>query len=407
MEIKIDPRQERGQQIAKVARIVPQKDGSWSVPSMSGSGRYSVQLGTKPTCNCPDHETRGCKCKHIFAVEFVIEKEENWDGSTTVTEKVTITAEKRTTYTQDWPAYNAAQVGEKKQFQSLLADACRTINETPTGKGRPRLPLADAVFSCVFKIYSTVSGRRFMCDLADAHERGHISKLPHYNSVFNYLENPELFPILRQLIQLTSLPLKSIETDFAVDSTGFASSRFIRWYDHKYGTVHQEHDWVKAHIMCGVKTNVITAVEIHHRDDADSPLLPALVDATAQNFTIKELSADKGYSSIENTDHVAVYGAVPFISFKDNSTGTSAPKDSMWRKMFHLFQYQRDTYLAHYHKRSNVESTVMMVKTKFRDDVRSKTDVAMKNEVLCKILAHNICCLISAIHELGIEATFN
>ena len=52
----------------------------------------------------------------------------------------------------------------------------------------------------------------------------------------------------------------------------------------------------------------------------------------------------------------------------------------------------------------NVESTVMMVKTKFGDSVRSKTEVAAKNEVLSKMLCHNICCLISAMYELGIEA---
>jgi hypothetical protein len=48
----------------------------------------------------------------------------------------------------------------------------------------------------------------------------------------------------------------------------------------------------------------------------------------------------------------------------------------------------------------------MMVKSKFGDAVRSKTDVAARNEVLAKVLCHNICCLISAFHELGIEATF-
>ena len=28
------------------------------------------------------------------------------------------------------------------------------------------------------------------------------------------------------------------------------------------------------------------------------------------------------------------------------------------------------------------------------------------NEALCKVLCHNICCLVQAIHELGIEPTF-
>ena len=38
--------------------------------------------------------------------------------------------------------------------------------------------------------------------------------------------------------------------------------------------------------------------------------------------------------------------------------------------------------------------------------VRSKTDAAMVNEVLCKLLAHNLCVLIQAEHELGIGPVF-
>jgi hypothetical protein len=53
-----------------------------------------------------------------------------------------------------------------------------------------------------------------------------------------------------------------------------------------------------------------------------------------------------------------------------------------------------------------VESTVSMIKAKFRYHVRSKTDVAMKNEVLWKVLCHNICCLISAIYELKLTPSF-
>ena len=47
-----------------------------------------------------------------------------------------------------------------------------------------------------------------------------------------------------------------------------------------------------------------------------------------------------------------------------------------------------------------------MLKAKFRDHVRSSTDTAMKNEVLCKFLCHNICCVIQSQLELGIEAKF-
>lgn len=47
------------------------------------------------------------------------------------------------------------------------------------------------------------------------------------------------------------------------------------------------------------------------------------------------------------------------------------------------------------------------IKRKFGDSVRSKSDVAMKNEVLCKVLAHNICVCIAEWYTLGIEPIFS
>lgn len=47
-----------------------------------------------------------------------------------------------------------------------------------------------------------------------------------------------------------------------------------------------------------------------------------------------------------------------------------------------------------------------MIKAKFGDGLRSKTQTAQVNEALCKVLCHNICCLIQSVFELGIEPTF-
>lgn len=243
-----------------------------------------------------------------------------------------------------------------------------------------------------------------MCDLDDAREEGYIQKTPHFNSIFNALENPELTPILTKLVALSATPLKEIETVFAPDSTGFTSCRFHRWFDHKYGKFQQEHDWVKAHLICGVKTNVVTAVEIHGRNTHDAQIMPGLLKTTAENFTIKEVPADKGYLAQYNFEAVASVGAEPYIAFKSNTTAAGG---GLFAKAFHYFSLNREEFLTHYHKRSNVESTMNMIKAKFGDHIRSKTEVAMKNEVLCKILCHNICCLISAIYELNLKPVFD
>jgi hypothetical protein len=70
----------------------------------------------------------------------------------------------------------------------------------------------------------------------------------------------------------------------------------------KDGVERQEHAWVKVHLMCGVKTNVVTAIEIHERNAADTKQLPALVAATAHHFAMAEMSADKGYASAVNVE---------------------------------------------------------------------------------------------------------
>jgi hypothetical protein len=59
-----------------------------------------------------------------------------------------------------------------------------------------------------------------------------------------------------------------------------------------------------------------------------------------------------------------------------------------------------------YHRRSNVESVFSAIKRVFGDFVRSKADVAMRNEVLAKIVCHNIVCLVHSMYELGIDVNF-
>jgi hypothetical protein len=58
------------------------------------------------------------------------------------------------------------------------------------------------------------------------------------------------------------------------------------------------------------------------------------------------------------------------------------------------------------HKRSNVETTFHMIKSKFGDSLRSKTKTAQINEALCKVLCHNPCCLIQSMFELNIKPEF-
>jgi hypothetical protein len=352
-ERQISDREIKALQIAAKTQL-KRKGKVWLVPSQAGHGEYEVRPDPQtPRCTCPDYEFRNARCKHIVAVEYVLMREQTADGRTIVTETVKVT---RKTYTQNWPAYNAAQTHEKSELQAMLYELCKNLPEPVErkGKGRPPLSLSDIIFSSVTKIYSTISGRRFATDLREAKARGYLMHLPHYNSVFKYLESEALTPYLYELITLSAAPLKSIESDFAVDSSGFSTGQFMRWLDVKYGSKEDRRMWLKLHLMCGVKTNIVTSVTVSDGYANDYPYFKGLVDRTADaGFTMKEVSADKGYLGASNMLATLQRGAVPYIPFKSNSmphSNTYGPKSELWTRMYHFYALHRAEFLQHYHK---------------------------------------------------------
>ena len=140
----MEAREQRGLQLAKSTNISRKKSGVWSVPSPSGGSRYSVELdGNTPHCTCPDHEFRGEKCKHIYAVEYTIKRKTAPDGTTTVTETVKVT------YGQNWSAYNAAKSEEKTKFAELLADLCSSIPQPKQTRPSPAPSVRYGVRQCL------------------------------------------------------------------------------------------------------------------------------------------------------------------------------------------------------------------------------------------------------------------
>jgi len=391
-------REERGRQIAERGGI--RKVGAkYVVPSQTPGGEsptYVVDI-VEETCTCPDFETRRLRCKHQEAVWFWIA----WEGAQ-VNDPVTEPAPRKT-YSQNWSAYNYAQTTEKEQVELLLKSLCEGIEEPPRkpGPGRPPLPLRDKVFASVMKVYTGMSGRRASTDIRNCAQKGHVKKAPHYNSIFRTLEDEATTDLLVRLVEESAAPLAEIENaagQFAQDSTGFSTVTYDRWFDQKHGKLKAKHNWVKLHVMVGTATNVVTGVKVSN--EGDSPLLPGLLEQTARNFDVKEVSADKAYLSKKNLEAIEAVGATPFIPFKSNSVPMS--NSPHWRKMWAHFSLRSEDFLNHYHRRSNVETTMWMLKSKFGAAVRSKSQTAQVNEVLCKVICHNLACIVHAIAEFGI-----
>ena len=402
----MNAREERGLVIAATCRLNRNADGTWRVPSQSSTETvyYTVNLESK-ACTCPDCKESGMVCKHYYAASIVHRRDVLPDGTVIEQSQFAFT-EKRVTYKQDWPAYNIAQATEKRRVQVLLHDLCRNLpeRERPSSKRGPKPHVTrDAVFAMAYKVYCGFSARRFSSDLLEAHEKGYTTRPIPGMKVTAFFEDDFYTPILKELIGYSARPLRAIESTFAIDSSGFGTSRFEKWYDQKYGVTRQKCMWIKTHIACGTRTNVVTAVRILDKDAGDSPQFIPLVKETQRGFEIDEVCADKAYASLENFEAVASIGGQAFISFKANATGKAG---GAFEKAFHYFKLNEEEYMKRYHMRSNVETTFSAIKRKFGDSVMSKTDAAMVNEVLCKILCHNLTCLIQEQETLGISPVF-
>jgi transposase len=199
--------------------------------------------------------------------------------------------------------------------------------------------------------------------------------------------------------------LQAVEENFAVDSTGFSTSQFDRWFNIRIGKDSDKRRCRKVHAMCGTKTNVITSVNVTKGTAADCPEFENLVRTTNIIYDIKEVSADKAYLSRKNLDIVSQIGGIAYIPFKVNSRGR--PKGPwIWRRMYEYYLNNRQEFMMHYHRRSNSETVFHMLKMKFSDYLRSRHETSQENEILAKCLIHNLCVLIQESFELGIDLDF-
>lgn len=394
-------REQRGLAIAKNCSITQENDKKWVVPSQNNPNIYyfvkSNGFGAK--CNCPDYKKNDSKCKHIFAVEYIVTQEINEKGEV-VDEKV-----EKKTYTQNWSQYDKSQKEEKDRFMFLLNDLVKNIEKQEENFGRPKAEIRDLVYSMIFKVYSGVSSRRYASEMNLSKTLEYIEKEVPFTTMKDYFNKEEVMPILQELIKLSSQPLKEIENDFAIDSSGFGTSVKQNWNEFKHIRNNRHTKWVKCHIVSGVKTNTIPAVKITSEFEHDSPQLKELVSKTSESFNINEFSGDKAYMSKDNLEAITSINATPYIPFKKNVKVNSTHKNGMvWKRTLHYFLFNQEEFMQHYHKRSNVETSFHMIKSKFGSNVRAKNWTAQVNEVLCKVICHNICVLIKEMDKLGIES---
>lgn len=309
-------------------------------------------------------------------------------------------------YSQDWHKYNLAKCNEKLLFYEFLYDLSKIIKEPKYVFGRPSIPLKDLFFACGLKLYSNYSGRKIMSDLVHALGSKYISKKPHFNTIKDFLNCPATYDLLLKMLTISAMPLRKLEDKYSIDSSGFGSYSQERWQKVRWDNKKPKRNYLKGHLVIGTRTNIICGCEITPGNFADAKQAPSIIYKTSLNFPMKEFTGDKAYSSKMIFRILESIKCMPYIPFKYNTKEPTKDSPELWNSMFLYFRDNKEEFMDHYHKRSNVETVFSMVKVRLGEHLKSKNYVAQRNELMMKFICHNICCLIQEMYEHNIKINF-
>ena len=305
---------------------------------------------------------------------------------------------KKKRYPRDESLYNTIQETEFLNFFDFIRFLALKIS-----KGKMRNVLVSLL---IWHKFPNLSTRRARSLLLLFRKMNLINiKVPCFKTLSNYRENNSLEDILDKLIEESSKPLSVIEHDFATDATGIKTKLFSSWYSLRCKKEIMKRDHLTIHITTGVKSNVVTALNVETKSGRDNEIFREHVDKTAENFDAHEFSGDGRYWCKENCKKVCEVGAKPYFKVWKNWSGKS--RGCMpWKLMNLESKNNPEEYGKHYHKRSNVESTNHSKKALFGNKVYSRLPSARINEEMLRWINHNLCVLNRAKYEWKINPKF-
>jgi transposase len=303
---------------------------------------------------------------------------------------------KRKRWPRDEALYNLVQENEFENFFDFVRYLSNVVCESSKMKNNITCLL-------IWHKFPNLSARRAKSFLRFLKRFKIINaNIPCFKTLCNYRAEPIIGNILDELITESSKPLAKIEHDFATDATGIRTNLFSSWYSIRCQRKIRKRDHLTIHITTGVKSNIVTALNVETKSGNDNKIFREHVDKTSENFKINEFSGDGKYWCKDNCRKVFEAGAKPYFKVWKNWSGKS--RGCMpWKIMNLESKNNPKEYGKHYHKRSNVESTNHSKKIIHGNKVYSRLKSSRINEETLRWINHNINVLNRAKYEWDIN----
>jgi hypothetical protein len=437
--------------IAEHGGIVARGGGVFSVPSQSTAGaHYVVEFheNLEVSCSCLDWKSRRRRrrCKHGDAVVLTLEALGiTWQdaGAGEVLPAINTTSEQLASFEQLTDYQGARRnpvvhpkfpIGEAK-FRTRQKRAARTMPErlprmlfelleqerleSATPWHRPKLlALHQRAFCVLMRVFENRPYADVCHSLVNWQQRGLLPASPGVNTLCAYFRDSELDALLKRLVRRIARVVRNLEYAAVLDSSSFSTLLSANYRDSDRGKriYRVNNRWLKAHVIAGPTTNVVSSIIITWnkrgpQDDKSNPtadvkfFMQLLRDTIELGWNLKFVAADKGYF---DEDHYTIpmreLGIKVFIPFKRNTNATG--KSAEMIEMLELYDKDPDGFDAPYNsvrpkiegifsatKRStgaSLWSRGEMIPEGASDEEFLTVGIARKNELMAKFIIHSL-----------------
>ena len=230
--------------------------------------------------------------------------------------------------------------------------------------------------------------------VADAlrHRLG-LSKVPHYTTFQKFSAR---FPcrVLHQLIARVAKKICSGTLNLSIDSTGFSLDASSYHYSSRIRRMEKNRSYVKTTLAIDTNTQCVAAAKIRLKRRHDTVDAVPILNKSRHLGRIQTVVADRGYDSEELMQYIEhEIRARPIIALKHMNKPLKRTKGEIRKRLKKAFPQ------GEYRQRSKSETVNSTIKRRYESTIRARKNHTQRQEVLLKILTHNLI-LLSNIVEI-------
>jgi transposase len=273
---------------------------------------------------------------------------------------------------------------------------------------RPQIDASLMFFSTGLKVYEGKTNRAMIDCLSRLFGDGWWADNGfHYNRFSDYLNSLQTTAQLNWANAEVCSPLIPFVEEVMLDGTGISVTTHGSYRADRYGFLSDTARYLRLNLVMDRRFGIFPVALVTPEKGektgelSQAPLLLARLKALG--YTAKYVFGDLLYSTEPMHEAILAFGAEPVIPFKTIYTPARLPTSDLMRRFYKQFLADPEAFRARYRYRVLIEAEISALKRRFSENIRSREPIARVNEILFKVLCHNICCIIHAATEHGLD----